>query len=152
VADLEAARRVRDPGILPKHWIMMAASAVILQDGKLLLVRDLQGFWSGVGGFVESGETPEEAIVREVREELGVGSTVTRHFRPFIAWNVAQLEAPVSFLLFPHRLELAASDIVPDPAEISAIAWVPPDKLGDFEMLPHISGIFQQRLPEWIAD
>jgi 8-oxo-dGTP diphosphatase len=152
LADLEAASRVRDPKILPKHWVMMAASGVVVEDGKLLLLRDLQGFWSGVGGFVESGESPEEAIVREVQEELGVGATVIRHLRPLIVWNVAQLEAPVSFLLFPHRLKLESHDLSPDPMEVTDVAWTAPDRLGDFEMLPHIRVMFEDRLAEWMDD
>jgi 8-oxo-dGTP diphosphatase len=131
---------------------MMAASAVIVENAKVLLARDLQGFWSGIGGFVESGETPEEAIVRELKEELGVGGTVTKHYRPFIAWNVRQLEAPVSFLLFPHRLKLASFNLNPDPAEISDVAWVSPEEFAGYEMLPHIRSIFDQRLEEWLAD
>jgi 8-oxo-dGTP diphosphatase len=151
LADLEAAARVRDARILPKHWMMLAASAVIIDDAKLLMVRDLQGFWSGVGGFVETGETPEQAIVRELKEELGVSGTVTRCYRPFIAWNVRELEAPVSFLLFPHRLTLASLDFNPDPAEVTGVAWVAPEQFGDYEMLPHIRSIFSQRLEEWLA-
>ena len=115
MADLEAARRVRDPKVLPKHWVMMAASAVIVEDGKLLLVRDQQGFWAGVGGWMDEGETPEEAILRETKEELGVEATVIAHLRPFIAWNVADLESPVSFLLFPHRLKLASLELRAGP-------------------------------------
>lgn len=152
MADLEAAGRVRDAAILPKHWVMMAASAVIIDDAKLLMVRDVQGFWSGVGGFLESGETPEQAIVRELKEELGVEGAVTRHYRPFIAWNVRELEAPVSFLLFPHRLSIASVDFRPDPAEITDVAWVAPREFGDYEMLPHIRSIFTLRLEEWLAD
>jgi 8-oxo-dGTP diphosphatase len=131
---------------------MMAASAVIVEDGKLLLVRDAQGFWSGVGGFVEAGETPHETIVREVREELGVESEVVRHFRPFFAWNVAQPDGiPVSFVLFPHGVKLASLEFRPEPAEVTDVAWVTPELLADYEMLPHIRSIFKQCLPEWLA-
>jgi 8-oxo-dGTP diphosphatase len=152
VGDLAASARARDPKILPKHWVMMAASAVIFEDGKLLLVRDPHGFWSGVGGFVEAGESPHETIVREVREELGVESQVIQHFRPFVAWNVAQPEnVPVSFLLFPHGVKLASLDFKPEPAEVTDIAWVAPELFGDYEMLPHIRSIFNQSLPEWLA-
>jgi len=152
LADLEAAGRARNAAILPKHWVMIAASAVVVEDGKLLLVRDAQGFWAGVGGFVEAGESPEQAIVREVREELGVDSDVVRHLRPFIALHVAQLENPVSFLLFPHRLNLASLDLTPDPAEVTAVEWVVPARLGDYEMLPHVASLFQERMGEWLAD
>jgi len=151
VGDLEAARKARDPKILPKHWVMMAASGIAIEGGTVLLLRDLHGFWAGIGGFIEAGETPDEAIVREVREELGVDSTVVQHYRPFIAWNVAQLDDPVSFLLFPHRIKLSSLDLRPDPTEVTDLAWAAPEKLGEYEMLPHVKALFQARLPEWLA-
>ncbi len=52
------------------------ATAVIIRGGKILLVKRIQepykGEWDFVGGFLEEGETPLEALTREVKEELGV--------------------------------------------------------------------------------
>ena len=152
MADLEASRRIRDPKILPKHWMMVAASGVVYENGKLLVVRDLQGFWAGVGGWIDAGESPEEAIMREMREELGVEATVTRHFRPFIAWHVAEHDHPISFLLFPHRLKLASTDFTPDPGEVSDVAWVTPAEHAKLDMLPHARTLFEDRMEEWLAD
>ena len=55
----------------------------VVRDGKVLLIRKKRGLGAGKingpGGKVEPGETPEQAAVREVREELGVEPTgVTR--------------------------------------------------------------------------
>lgn len=151
MADLEASRRARDPRIQPKHWMMMAASSVIYEDGKLLLVRDLQGFWAGVGGWIESGESPEEAIIREVREELGVESEVLSVLRPFIAWNVVSGDAPINFLLFPHAVRLLSRDLKPDPAEVTDVAWVALSEVDAYDRTPQIRNIHTQRLPEWLA-
>jgi 8-oxo-dGTP diphosphatase len=151
VADLGASRHIRDPRILPKHWMMVAASGVVYEDGKLLVVRDLQGFWAGVGGWIDAGESPEQAIIREMREELAVEAEVVRHFRPFIAWHVAEHEHPISFLLFSHRLKLASTDFTPDPNEVSEVAWVTPADLTTLDMLPHVRTLFEDRLEEWLA-
>jgi 8-oxo-dGTP diphosphatase len=115
-------------------------------------VRDLQGFWAGVGGWVDPGETPEQAVVREVREELGVGAEVIRHLRPFIAWHVAQLDDPVSFLLFPHRVRLTSTEFRPDPAEVTGVAWAAPGDLGGYPMLPYVKGLLDERLEEWLTE
>lgn len=151
MADLEASRRARDPHIQPKHWMMMAASAVICEDGKLLIVRDMQGFWAGVGGWIENGESPEEAIVREVREELGVDSDILSALRPFIAWNVVAGESPINFLLFPHAVRLHSTDLKLDPAEVTDFAWIRPSELDAYDRTPHIRNIHDLRLPEWLA-
>lgn len=54
----------------------MGVSGLILRDGRVLLVRrgkePFLGFWSLPGGHVEPGETPEESVRREVREETGL--------------------------------------------------------------------------------
>jgi 8-oxo-dGTP diphosphatase len=131
--------------------MMMAASATIYEDGRLLLVRDLQGFWAGVGGWIESGETPEQAIIREVREEIGVESEVIAACKPFIAWNVTTGDAPIHFLLFPHAVRLLSRDLNPDPNEVSGVAWVAPEELHKYERTPHIAAIHGERLAEWLA-
>ena len=63
----------------------LVSCAVIIQDGAVLLekrapagVQGLDGMWDLPGGKVECGESPAQAIVREIREELGVEVTVER--------------------------------------------------------------------------
>lgn len=59
----------------------LRVAAAVVWDGELLLMTQrapggaLGLQWEFPGGKIEAGETPEEAIVREVREELGVGAT-----------------------------------------------------------------------------
>jgi 8-oxo-dGTP pyrophosphatase MutT (NUDIX family) len=153
VPDIEASRRMRDPKVLPRHVMMIAASGVAYENGKLLVVRDPHGFWAGVGGWIDEGESPEAAIEREVREELGVGCDVVRPLRSFIAWNVSPDETPaVSFLLFPHRIRLHSIDFTVDHFELKDVAWVTPEELFALDMLPHVRSLFEDRIEEWTAD
>ena len=59
-----------------------AVAAIIHQDGKILATQrgygDYKGWWEFPGGKMEAGETEEQAIVREIREELNVGIAVER--------------------------------------------------------------------------
>jgi 8-oxo-dGTP diphosphatase len=54
-----------------------AAVALIVRRGRVLLARrgrpPYAGTWDMPGGFLEAGETPDRALVRELREEIGVG-------------------------------------------------------------------------------
>jgi 8-oxo-dGTP diphosphatase len=57
--------------------VIVAAAALVRRDGRLLLAqrpvgKPMAGLWEFPGGKVESGESPEGALVRELHEELGV--------------------------------------------------------------------------------
>jgi len=65
------------------------ASALIIRGREVLLVRraitPYKGYWDLPGGFCRYGEHPEEAVRREVEEELGVGIRIIRLFDIFIS-------------------------------------------------------------------
>ena len=55
----------------------VVARAVVRRGGCVLLVQEIAaGYWFFPGGHVEVGESPQDAVVRELREELDVGATV----------------------------------------------------------------------------
>ncbi|MDP9812787.1 8-oxo-dGTP diphosphatase [Rhizobium tibeticum] len=116
--------------------LLVAACALIDSDGRILLAqrpegKSLAGLWEFPGGKVEPGETPEESLVRELHEELGITT------------KVACL-APLSFashtyekfhLLMPLYICRRYEGIA-HGKEGQALKWVKPQALRHYPMPP----------------
>lgn len=102
-------------------------AAVVPKNGRILIGRrpaasHLGGLWEFPGGKREPGETLEEALGRELMEELGVTIKVGEHL-----WR-AQCSHPEQILaLHFYRCEILSG--TPRPLGCSDIAWVPPCEL-----------------------
>lgn len=116
--------------------VLVAACALVDADGRVLLAqrpqgKPMAGLWEFPGGKVEIGERPEETLIRELEEELGI---VVRE--PCLApLTFASHAYPDFHLLMPlyvcRRWEGAVT-----PREGQTLAWVRPNKLRDYEMPP----------------
>lgn len=119
----------------PQHRRVHVVAGVITDArGRILLARrtegrDLAGLWEFPGGKVDPGETPEQALVRELREELGIESTAGA---PIIA--VPQ-QYPDKRLCLDVRHVATWSGQVKG-LDGQALVWVPPEKLIRYAMPP----------------
>jgi 8-oxo-dGTP diphosphatase len=116
--------------------VLVAACALIDPDRRVLIAerpagRSMAGLWEFPGGKVEVGERPEQSLIRELKEELG------------IVVNEACL-APLTFashsysdfhLLMPLYVCRRWDGIVA-PQEGQRLAWVRPERLRDYPMPP----------------
>jgi (d)CTP diphosphatase len=107
--------------------------ALILQDGKILLAQrscsDLDGKWEFPGGKVETGESNEEALVREILEELGVDVTVTAR----AASNDFSVGQKL-YSLHCYWCEIVSGE--PLSNEHHSLVWVGGDELLSFDLAP----------------
>ena len=126
-----AAKR---PGALP--LVLVAAVALIDADGRVLLARRPQGkamagLWEFPGGKVHEGETPEAALIRELKEELGV-DTAESCLAPFA---FASHGYPDFHLLMPLYVCRRWTG-TPAALEGQELAWVRPQRLAEYPMPP----------------
>lgn len=99
----------------------LGAIGVIERDGKLLVVQRAEGLshagcWCFPGGHLEPGETSAEAIVRELREELGIEVDAGEHL------GDVHVISP-RYRLYVHRVRWTSGELAPDAREIAAFAW-----------------------------
>ena len=119
-----------------KPTLLVAAVALIDSENRVLLARrpegkPLAGLWEFPGGKVAPGETPEEALIRELREELGIDVSAAC-LGPF---TFASHNYEKFHLLMPLYLCRRWQGQV-TAMEGQALAWVRPARLGDYAMPP----------------
>jgi 8-oxo-dGTP diphosphatase len=116
--------------------VLVSAVALIDPDGRVLLAqrpegKSLAGLWEFPGGKVEPGETPEAALIRELKEELDI-DTWSSCLAPL---TFASHSYPEFHLLMPV-FACRRWQGTPRAAEGQRLAWVKPNALRDYPMPP----------------
>lgn len=115
---------------------LVVACALVDADKRVLLAqrppgRSMAGLWEFPGGKVEAGETPEQCLIRELDEELGIAVSHAC-LAPFV---FASHTYDDFHLLMPLYLVRRWDGFV-TAKEHAGLAWVKPAKLADYEMPP----------------
>lgn len=128
---------------------LIVTAAIIVRDGRVLVTRrrpdvPYPDLWEFPGGKMEPGEDPRDCLIRELREELGIGIEVQEVF-------------DVTYYRYPERPVLILSyrcrwcDGTIQDLEVAEHKWVPPRSLRSDEMLPADAPLLT-RLVEELAD
>ncbi len=136
---------------LDRHF---GATTYIVQDGKVLLHKHKKfGFWLPPGGHMEPNETPEEAALREVREEAGLDAELVDHDscgfqgdertkllkRPaHVLLEVLEPEHEHVDLIFYGKIT-GSPEIKPQDGESTEFRWFRMDQLDSLEAPPNVA-------------
>ncbi len=135
------------PWVRPAYpWpekVAPAVGALILDNhGKVCLVkRTDSGIWALPTGWVERGESTEEAVVREVREETGYEVSVKNLLGVYSLPEDMTVEYPdgqcVQFVTVCYCCKIVGGSCMPDPREVQKCLFFPLDKLPECLVRSH---------------
>ena len=119
-----------------KPILLVTAIALVDPDGRVLIAqrpagKHLEGLWEFPGGKLRQGETPETALIRELKEELGIDAAESC-LAPLSFASHAYEEFHLLMPLYVCRIWQGAVSA----REGQQLKWVRPSKLGDWPMQP----------------
>lgn len=122
--------------LAPRAPLLVAAVALVDRDGRVLLAqrpegKQMAGLWEFPGGKVDPGETPEAALIRELREELGV-DTAESCLAPFTFASHSYDDFHLLMPLYVCRVWEGQ----PQPLEGQTLAWARPNEMKNYPMPP----------------
>jgi len=116
--------------------VLVSAVALIDKDGRILLAqrpegKSMAGLWEFPGGKVEAGETPEAALVRELKEEIGIDT-----WQSCLAPLTFASHSYDDFHLLMPVFACRKWEGIPQSREGQALKWVRGNQLRDYPMPP----------------
>ena len=126
-----------------KRLLLVAACALVDTDGRVLLAqrpegKQLAGLWEFPGGKVEPGETPEQCLIRELQEEIGIETDI-----PCLAPLTFASHSYDDFHLLMPLFVCRRFRGIAQPKEGPALKWVRPKQMRDYPMPPADAPLIQ---------
>jgi 8-oxo-dGTP diphosphatase len=125
------------PPLNPDRRMVLVAAALLIDDRNRVLLaqrpagKSMAGLWEFPGGKVDEGELPEIALVRELREELGIDTSVGC-LQPLTFASHAYADFHLLMPVFACRVWQGT----PTPREGQTLAWATKHEWGNYQMPP----------------
>lgn len=133
--------------------IPAALALVVNQNGKYLITlrndqknKQTHNKWEIPGGGIEFGETPEDAVIRETKEEVGLDVTII-HKRPIVrntVWKHPKKRVHVVLLTYVCKMTNTNQRVVMRDKEVLDYRWITSGEIESFDYLPHLDTIIYE--------
>jgi 8-oxo-dGTP diphosphatase len=126
-----------------KRLLVVAACALVDADGRVLLAqrpqgKQLAGLWEFPGGKVEPGETPEQCLIRELHEEIGIETDI-----PCLAPLTFASHSYDDFHLLMPLFVCRRFRGIAQPREGQVLKWMRPRQMRDYPRPPADAPLIQ---------
>lgn len=112
---------------------------IVNEEGKILLckraktIRTYPDMWGLISGYVEWGETIEDALKREAKEEIGVDIEVIRFTGRY--YDTLGRHPRKTVICLPHRCRIKSGEPkINQPEEVSDVRWFSPEDIRKMEL------------------
>jgi len=127
--------------------LLLPGVAAVIRDesGRVLMLKTPGGVWTLPAGQVEPGESPRDAVVREVREEVALEVVATRLLDVFggAAWRVRYDNGDqVEYMVSVFACEVVRGSLACDGVEIAEAHWIPGSEVPALLSLPYPASLF----------
>lgn len=121
--------------VATSHPLLVVSLAMFNSKGEILLAQRPKGkqyedLWEFPGGKVEVGESKKQALIREIKEELGITLDINKLASPITYAKSAEIEIFL-YIYFEGEVKLN-----PIPQEKQKICWVSPSEMKKYSMPP----------------
>jgi len=131
---------------------------IVVRDGKILINKrndvinpELHGLWEFPGGGVEIGESVEESLLREVREETGYTTEIVTQL-PHI--HTGYIDKPrsthyaIQFYLIPYVCRITGGEGIVNDEEVLETVWVTPKEMCEYDLIDKNKELYERLYPD----
>jgi len=129
-----------------RKQLLVVIALIRNEQGKILLqkrlddlIPDADGKWEFPGGRIDFGESPEETLIRECREEIGCEIKVIK-LLPLIQSRVwrTSVGGEIQAIVLCYEAEIVEGQARPSDKKVGAVAWFNREELNALDVLPGI--------------